>query len=1040
MPPLGFTSTFILLALVAQTTSVSVTVPVNAPDGAIPVAPSLIGFSLEQDRWTDWVGLNSRNQFLFNVFENLRDLSGKPPFIRIGADSEDHTDFGPGIVDPQLHFPNPSATVPYPEASTITVGDAYYEAARFLLPNTHVVWGVNFGSNNLTAANLEARAIAKAFASSAIKSQGIVLDAIEIGNEPDFYSGGHRPPGYTSTQYVKEWTTFAANISAAIGITPSSSTKFWGASFASSSHSTSGFSPQAIFNEGLLNDPTGHLISTISQHHYSGNFCSGSGALLQDLMTKASIRGNLTIFAPDANSVRSKGIDYVLGETNSIACHGAPGVSNTAGAALWALDYALFATQIGASRVFFHEGIGYKYNSIQPLTLTRSTIDATPLPKPLPPHVQPQYYATIIAAEAIGPSGNTRMVELTINDSSITGYAFYEGSRLARAVFINLHTFLTSSSSRGKAHLDLTFANGSARSATLKRLSIKHADDTAGLTWAGQTYETPDGKVRYRDYSSLLHALGSDEQCPVTIVPLPTESPRKKSTSALWTTVNVTVPVNAPDGAVPVAPSLIGFSLEQDRWTDWVGLNSRNQFFFNVLENLKDLSGKPPFIRIGANSEDHTNYNPSIVDPQLVFPDPTTTVPYPEATTIVVGDAYYEAARFLLPNTHVVWGVNFGQNNLTAANLEARAIVKAFASSAIKSQGIVLDAVEIGNEPDLYSGNGHRPSGYTSAQYVKEWTTFAANISAAIGITPSSSTKFWGASFAGSSHSTSGFSPQAIFNEGLLNDPTGHLISTISQHHYSGSFCSGSGALLQDLMTKASIRGNLTIFAPDANSVRSKGIDYVLGETNSFSCHGAPGVSNTAGAALWSLDYALFATQIEASRVFFHEGIGFKYDFIQPLTLTRSTTDATPLPKPLPPHVQPQYYAAIIAAEAIGPSGNTRMVELTINDSSISGYAFYEGSRLARAVFINLHAFLTSSSSRGKTHLDLTFANGSARSATLKRLTIKHADDTAGLTWAGQTYETPDGKVSGSAKPETVNLQNGFDIQDTEIVLVSFAL
>lgn len=124
--------------------------------------------------------------------------------------------------------------------------------------------------------------------------------------------------------------------------------------------------------------------------------------------------------------------------------------------------------------------------------------------------------------------------------------------------------------------------------------------------------------------------------------------------------------------------------------------------------------------------------------PQLIFPAPTTTVPYPEALNITVGDAYYQAVRFLPPSTpyqpagcapklsilivdtHVVWGVNFGQNNLTAANLEAKAIVKAFASSAVKGQGIVLDAIEIGNEPDLYMNNGHRASNYTSTEYVKE--------------------------------------------------------------------------------------------------------------------------------------------------------------------------------------------------------------------------------------------------------------------------------------------------------------------------------
>lgn len=51
-------------------------------------------------------------------------------------------------------------------------------------------------------------------------------------------------------------------------------------------------------------------------------------------------------------------------ETGSIACHGAPGVSNTAGAALWVIDYALQAATLGISETFFHEGIGFKYNFV----------------------------------------------------------------------------------------------------------------------------------------------------------------------------------------------------------------------------------------------------------------------------------------------------------------------------------------------------------------------------------------------------------------------------------------------------------------------------------------------------------------------------------------------------------------------------------------------------------------------------------------------------------------------------------------------------
>lgn len=82
-------------------------------------------------------------------------------------------------------------------------------------------------------------------------------------------------------------------------------------------------------------------------------------------MDKSSIRSNLTGFTSDISAVRSKGLAYVLGETNSYFCHGAAEVSDTAGAALWALDYTLFAATLGIQRVYFHEGIGYKYNFVR---------------------------------------------------------------------------------------------------------------------------------------------------------------------------------------------------------------------------------------------------------------------------------------------------------------------------------------------------------------------------------------------------------------------------------------------------------------------------------------------------------------------------------------------------------------------------------------------------------------------------------------------------------------------------------------------------
>jgi hypothetical protein len=49
-------------------------------------------------------------------------------------------------------------------------------------------------------------------------------------------------------------------------------------------------------------------------------------------------------------------------ETNSYFNHGDPDVSDAGGAALWLTDYALFGATLGIKRMYFHEGVGYKYS------------------------------------------------------------------------------------------------------------------------------------------------------------------------------------------------------------------------------------------------------------------------------------------------------------------------------------------------------------------------------------------------------------------------------------------------------------------------------------------------------------------------------------------------------------------------------------------------------------------------------------------------------------------------------------------------------
>ena len=172
---------------------------------------------------------------------------------------------------------------------------------------------------------------------------------------------------------------------------------------------------------------------------------------------------------------------------------------------------------------------------------------------------------------------------------------------------------------------------------------------------------------------------------------------------------------------------------------------------------------------------------------------------------------------------------------------------------------------------------------------------------------------------------------------------------------------------------------------------------------------------------------------------------------IQPITLNRSTIDGSPLDPPQPPHIQPGFYAGLVINTIVGTTGAAQIVELDVGDDNVSGYAAFEYGRLVRAIFVNLHAWLASSTgARPVVHVDLDFAR--AANATqadvdafwgggvqARRLVIGHADDVANLTWAGQSYEqTDDVSPTGRVVVERVVLSEGLDLRATEAVVLEF--
>ena len=64
---------------------------------------------------------------------------------------------------------------------------------------------VSLGTDNITAAALEAQALHTAFTSPEVRDAGITLEFVEIGNEADLYCGNdHRNSSWNIQEYVQQ--------------------------------------------------------------------------------------------------------------------------------------------------------------------------------------------------------------------------------------------------------------------------------------------------------------------------------------------------------------------------------------------------------------------------------------------------------------------------------------------------------------------------------------------------------------------------------------------------------------------------------------------------------------------------------------------------------------------------------------------------------------------------------------------------------------------------------------------------------------------
>jgi hypothetical protein len=232
---------------------------------------------------------------------------------------------------------------PWPVTQDIVDGYARASAAT----GWGIIVEINLAQNNA----LWALQFAKAFVQAVHATPGSRLTGFEIGNEPDLYEKeilfGRtriRAAGYSWHDLVDDWRPYVkafksdpeiANVPL---IGPVYDQGGW----------TTPYLGSFIDGVGAKN------LGFVTVHDYPTNDCEGGNATLLKLLSQ---RGEQSYLAEAQSWVRTahqRGLNLVLGETNSVACEGQKGVSDVFASSVWGLDWLFTNLNAGMRGLYFH--------------------------------------------------------------------------------------------------------------------------------------------------------------------------------------------------------------------------------------------------------------------------------------------------------------------------------------------------------------------------------------------------------------------------------------------------------------------------------------------------------------------------------------------------------------------------------------------------------------------------------------------------------------------------------------------------------------
>jgi hypothetical protein len=390
-----------------------------------------------------------------------------------------------------------------------------------------------------------------------------------------------------------------------------------------------------------------------------------------------------------------------------------------------------------------------------------------------------------------------------------------------------------------------------------------------------------------------------------------------------------------------------------------------DQIYRRLLQNLLAYGSGPIQLRIGGDSTDKTTE-----------PTPTTVQPFVELAKAL-------PVRFYL-------GVNLGADNVDLAVDQAKAYVSQMPTGS-------LDAIEVGNEPDLYANEGMRPSPYTVLDYLADFDRWKTNI---MPVLPTG-VKLMGASWS---------STWMLGNAQSFESAEGNALAIFSQHDYVAN---GKANNPDDILLTpgAASAGPNAVSAAVVNTHR-RGLPFRMGEINSLYDGGESGISNAFGSALWAVDTMFEYANVGVDGVNWHTGYyccgydAFGFDIrSQGGDTTYALTSVNPL-----------YYGLLFFQAATG--NGARLLPVTLStQANVKAWATVDSSGTTRLVLLN-----KDENSSGTVDITQT-GYGHAQ---IYRLTAPSYLSTSGVTFAGQTFDgSTNGVIQGMQTTESVDVSDG---------------